>query len=917
MSWMDGTRARLRLLLRRDAAEARMDEEIGLHIEMETGRLMREQGLDRHAARRQALVAFGGIDKHKEALRDDRGLAWLGGLRLDLKLGMRMLVKYPGLTLVGGLSLAFAICVGSAAFELLTQTLRPTLPLPDGDRLVGIVVRDAQSSGVEERIAYDFLVWRERLESVEDIGAFRTFHRNLIVEGHAGEPVSVAAISASGFRVAGIAPLLGRTLLEDDERPGAPGVVVIGHGIWERHFGGDPVAVGATVTLGGEPFTVVGVMPEDFGFPVSQEAWLPLRLEPAGYEPRDGPALQVFGKLAESQSTEQAQAELETLGRALAAEHPRTHEHLRPRVTPYAMAVLGMFMTFTTPGELELSSIASLLHASMNVPLVLFVVLVCGNVALLIFARAASREAELVIRTALGASRRRIVLQLFAEALVLGGIAAVAGLAATAWAGEWALNAVLGGLDPGGRLPFWFEPALSPPTLIYAAVLTLLCAVIAGVVPALKVTRGLANRLRQAGAGGGGFRFGGLWTAVIVAQVAFTIPFPVTVLAVRMEASAISSVETGLAEQEFLTLRLQLDREAWSGTTADTSESAYGAKFRQVVEELQRRLAAQPGVRGVTFANRLPRMYHPYQLIEMDEGGAAPLDPRWPAYRVSSARVDVDFFDVLNVPILAGRAFRPADLESSARAVIVNQSFVDLVLGGRNPIGRRLRYTQFDDGDEPPSAEKEPWYEIVGVVRDLAMAYGNDPKVAGFYHPSAAGAAGPVRLAAHVGGSAASIMPRVRAIADEVDPALRLYDVMPLSEVIESEMRFYAFWTWFLVVACGVALVLSLAGIYAVMAFTVAQRTREIGIRIALGADRRRIVGAIFRRPLIQVGAGIGAGGVLMLGLVLLGDGFFTFTSIALLMAYLMVMTGVCLVAAVVPTRRALAVEPSEALRSD
>jgi predicted permease len=564
----------------------------------------------------------------------------------------------------------------------------------------------------------------------------------------------------------------------------------------------------------------------------------------------------------------------------------------------------------------DLSSTEAAVLRTGNLFFVMLVVLVCGNVALLMFARAATRETELLVRSALGASRRRIVLQLFAEALVLGALAAAIGLASAGAGLRWMLRVVEA--DAGYRLPFWFTGSLSPATIAYAVALTLLGAAIAGVVPALKVTQGIGARLRETSAGGGGLRIGGIWTAVLVAQVAVTVAFPVTAYVARREAEEFRALPVGYAEREFLSVRVDLDGEPAAG--ADTSRLAHLARFRDRYRELERRLAAEPGVAGVTVAERFPRMYHPARLIEVDSGGAAPLDPDYPAYRVSSAAVDADFFDVLGAPVRVGRAFQPADAESGAQVVVVNRSFVDRVLGGRNPIGRRVRYVHFEESNQPYGREAPagPWHVIVGVAPDLGMARGDDPKVAGIYHPLAPAAEAPVHLAIHVRGDPRAFAPRLRPLAAAVDPALRLHGIAPMAELSDATVQFLEFWFAMTALVSAVAVVLSLAGIYAVMSFTVARRTREIGIRSALGADARRVVASIFARPLAQVGAGVALGGVLA-GLLLLGTDSARVTpaGVARLAAYAVLMLGVCLLACVVPTRRALRVPPTQALRAD
>src|SRR5688500_15600019 len=449
---------------RRDAVELEMSEEFKLHEELRAEDLVR-RGLSPTEARRQARLEFGSAERYKDEARHSRGLRRVDDLRfswLDFKLGFRMLARYPGLTLVGGLAMAFAIWVGASTFELATQIIHPAIPLPDGNRIVAIHNWDAAASRIEPHVLHDFESWRTELQSVRELGAYRALERNLITGEGRGEPVEIAEITASAFTMTRVPPLMGRTLVEADGRPGATPVVVIGHDVWQRRFGGEPNVIGRTVRLASAPVTIVGVMPAGFEFPVAQSFWVPLRLNVLEHARREGPALRVFGRLAPGASMADAQAELTALGKRAAADFRETHEHLRPVVIPYAKSVVNV------------SGWRSVGVMSVNLPLVLLLVLICGNVALLMFARAATRESEIIVRTALGAGRTRIIMQLFTEALVLGGVAAVAGLAAAGAGIRWMMTIIEAEFLEGGRLPFWFQDRLSPTTIAYAAILTVL-----------------------------------------------------------------------------------------------------------------------------------------------------------------------------------------------------------------------------------------------------------------------------------------------------------------------------------------------------------------------------------------------------------------------------------------------------------
>ncbi|HET6680088.1 MAG TPA: ABC transporter permease, partial [Gemmatimonadaceae bacterium] len=811
------------------------------------------------------------------------------------KLGSRMLLRYPVLTIVGGLSMAFAIWVGAGTFEAIRQLVFPAIPLPQSDRIVVLQNWDAVRSAPEHRATHDFVTWRGALHSVDDLAAYRTVTRNLMITEGLAEPVTSAEVTASAFRVLRVPPVLGRTLVESDENPGAPPVAVIGFDVWQTRFQGDSGVIGRVVRITGVPATIVGVMPQGFAFPRTQELWVPLRIDVSGIERREGMTIRIFGRLAPGATLERARTELAGLGRIAATDFPRTHEHLRPQLFTFAESVRA----FGGPAE----SISLLVG---NVFVIMLLVLVCANVGLLMFARAATRETEIVVRSALGASRKRIVMQLFAEALVLGTVAAVVGLAAAGWGVRWGLELMRGELTDGsGNLPFWVDGSLSPLTFVYTALLTILAAAISGVLPGLKVTRNLGDRLKRATAGGGGAQFSGLWTVVIVAQVAVTMGFPVATFFVRKDAVRIETQPLPFPVDQYLSARIEMERFS-PVAGADTSVAAFEARYLAAAQKLEQRLEADPAVAGVVFAELLPRQYHPNNQVEVDEGAVAPHDER--GHVVASTRVDPEFLDVFGVSMVSGRWFNRSEATPDARVAVVNKAFVDRVMGGGNPIGRRIRYPWRG------SRDTLPWYEIIGVAPDMGTNSGWGP--AGIYHPLIRMGTYPLNVAIHVRGDPHAYAPRLRAMATDVDVTLRLAEVMPLRDVVNPAVAFYEFWVKMTTIVSAIVLVLSLVAIYAVMSFAVSRRTREIGVRVALGATAPRIVRAVFAQPLRQLGMGLLAGTLLVW--VLLGgmdNGLPSASQLMFLGGYTVVMMAVCMLACVVPTRRALAVEPTEALR--
>ena len=691
------------------------------------------------------------------------GMSWL-----DFKLGFRMLIKYPGLTLVGVFAMSVGIAIAAGYFEFANDLINPTLPLEDGDRIVAIQNWDAAAASSERRSLHDFVTWRDELESVEDLGAFTALTRNVITEDGRAEPVRGSAISASAFRMARVPPLLGRPLVEADEQDGAIPVVVIGYDLWQARFGGDSGVVRRTVQLGSSKTTVVGVMPEGFLFPWQDNLWVPLRVNLLDYERLEGPAIVVFGRLAPGATLEEAQAELTAIGLRAAADFPDTNEHLLPRIMPYAKSLFNDGVVLPIYG--------------IQFFLVMILVVASVNVATLVFARTATREGEIAVRNALGASRGRIILQLFVEALVLASVAAIVGLAVASWGLRQGISLATAAQGP---LPFWWNDSLAPATVIFVGILAFLSATIAGVVPALKVTgRRVQKGLQHVAIGGSGLRFGGLSTAVIVTQVAFSVGLLTLALSWGWDAFRGQATEVGFSAEEYLSVRLQMDRETPPSARAHAYQAEFSSRYGEVYEEVARRVAAEPGISAVTFANVVPGMPHPSRFVEVD--GVAPPGGSAIGHPVRNAQVDPGFFDALNTPILSGRGFNSSDAESDRGVVIVNKSFVSQLLGDQNSIGRRVRFAA--RSDEEPG----PWYEIVGVVGDLWM-HPEDPQAAGLYLPASPGKAYPVRMVVRVRPDPLSFAPRLRRITAAVDPTMRLDELMPLDEIVRLARKLLGF----------------------------------------------------------------------------------------------------------------------------
>jgi predicted permease len=615
-----------------------------------------------------------------------------------------------------------------------------------------------------------------------------------------------------------------------------------------------------------------------------------LRADTAAYPAGEGPSLKAFARLAPGVTTKSAQAELTVITERRAEARREIRARFVPRVVDYGDIL------FETTGN------ASMMVLVQTV-LPMLLVLVCLNVAMLVYARTVVRTGEIAVRTALGATRGRIVMQLFSEALVLSLLAALAGLGLVAVG----LRFVNGVLDEGG-VPFWVRPGLSLSTVVYTLALAVLGAIIVGVLPALRATRGQLRTALSTLSGGSKPQLGRTWTWMIVAQVALAVCIlPPAMLMGRFWVSQ-AMTRPGFAADEYLSAELRLEREGEGGADAEL-RNAMRASQLALIEGLD----ADPMVAGVTFGVGIPG-YHSRNAVGFDD------TPRvtWP--RV--ARVGPEYFDVLGVKVVAGRAFRHADVaHPTARPVVVKRAFVARRGGSDNVIGRRVRFPVGGSGGETDTA-RLAWREIVGVVEDFpAGKIGiEDPADTRetLYEPIAPGEAQRVTVFVHVRGPAAAFGPRLRAIAAAADPTLQLRDVQSVEQAYAFERRWMTMAALALVLVVGSVLLLSAGGMYAMMSFTVSQRRREIGVRAALGGGARQILTAVLARAALQLGAGVTAGLALVIVADRLAGGvLISRAGLLIIPVTALFMVAVGMIAAAAPARHGLRIHPTEALRSE
>lgn len=830
----------------------------------------------------------------------------VGSLLLDFKLGLRMLAKYPALTIVGGLGMAVSIGVSVGFFAFMRAHIYPTLPLDEGNRIIAIENRDVELNDEVRQSLHDFTLWRPELKSVQDVGAFRNVMHNLVTTGSAPEPVPVAEITAAGFTLARVAPQLGRYLVASDERAGAPAVVVIGHDVWKRRFGRNPEVIGRQLRFGRTMHTIVGVMPERFAFPMNHEYWTPFRADAARYPRREGPGIIMFGRLAPGVTMEQAQAELTVIGQRTAAAFPESNGKLRPMVMPYTHSLI------------DIQGTTVWMSVQMELMMSLLLVVVALNVAVLVYARTATRQGEIAVRSALGASRSRIVGQLFVEALVLSLCSAAVGLA-LAQVGVGLGNRIMDA--ESGVQPFWASYRLQPLTVLFTVGVAVFAAIIVGVIPALQATgTRLQSNLRQLG-GGTGIQLGKTWTVLIVAQVAIAV------------AALPAAVSTGLSEirgaasrptyrgDEYLMGELRAER-APEGElqTQDASADPSGSRGSEVrfgdrLSELVRQLEAHPNVVGATFSAEVPGHADRIDV----EGLPAPAESP-SGHHVRSTGVATNYLPLFDARVRTGRGFENGDSDSASTAVIVSESFVRQVLGNGAALGRRVRYAstpaRAGQAEVPPSR----WYEIVGVVEDL-QTNSIDPELvpAGLFHPVDASRIGEASLSVRTKGiTPQAFAPTLREITLNVDASLRLSRTYSADEFERQDKLAVRLVSLVVGLVLVSVFLLSAGGIYALTSFTVTRRRREIGIRTALGALPYQLLRGVFARVARQLAIGLVVGLVAAGVLEVVTDGALMHGRAGVLLPVIALsMAIVALFAAVGPARRGLRIEPAEALRAD
>ena len=818
----------------------------------------------------------------------------MDALLRDVKFAVRTLGRAPGFVLVAVVSLALGIGANSTFYSLVSAVQFRPLPYADADRLVDVSERNPEAlcAGCAVGTSYPaYLDLRERVTAFEAVGAYREDAFALAGDGVEPERVSGTAVSASLLPLLGVAPAAGRAFEEGEDRPGAARVVILGHGLWQRRFGGDRSVVGRTLRVNGEPHTVVGVMPPRFKFPEFAELWVPLapRLTDAQRAARDDRNTGVLARIADGVTPARAAAEAAALGSALAAEHPETQRG-------WSMAATRLRDDLVADSG---PPFWLLLGASGFVLLI-----ACANVAGLLLVRAAARGREMAIRVAAGAGRGHLVRQLLTESVLLAAAGGAGGLLLAMW-GVDATTAAFAA--QGIEVPGWIEPGVDWRVVAFTAALALGTGVLFGLAPALHASRpNVQDALREGGhAASAGARRARVGGALVVAEVA---------LAVVLLAGA------GLMARTYARVSrtddLGYDPRGVLSAQARLLESRYDdpAQLRAFGAAALERLTTMAGVRAAALEHTefLGTFDRPESVVRADGWPAGV--PNESAPRFGHA-VTPDYFALLGVRLLAGRALDARDGPGAPGAAVVTRAAAAALWPGQSPravLGRRLRLS---------ADSAAPWLAVVGVAADpIGSPLGRSPLRA-VYSAFAQRPGRPVAILVKAAGAAPlALAPALRAQVAAVDPDQPLDDVMTMEQGLARWVAPVAFIYRLLGGLAAVAILLAAVGVYGVMAYAVGQRTHEIGIRVALGARAPHLLRLVLGRGLALAGGGLllGVAGALAITRVLRSILFGTDPADPLVLAAVgLLLAAVAAVASLLPARRALRVSPMVALRSE
>ena len=904
---MSGLRAlgrRVTALFGRDRQERELDEELAAHVEMHVADNLRA-GMSPAEARRVALLKLGGIEQTKELYRERRGLPVVEMLVQDATLALRMMRRNPGLTGTALLVLALGIGANTVMFSVVNALLLRPLPYPEAERLQLVQTVDA-SGGEFGTAPPDFYAYRSRSGAFESFSSF--YSRPVDLTG-AGDPEQVRALIVSSEFLATLRtpPTLGRGFLPSDESWGGHRVTILTDALWRRRFAADPGIVGRQVVLGAEPYVVVGILPPRFSFiGIAADALVPMAFAPGdNMNSRNNYFLTMVGRLRPDLTAEGATADLNRIADQIVAEHPE-NRGTRMRVQPLQASVVAD----VRPAVLVLFGA------------VVFVLLIaCADLANLLMARAAARRREIALRIAIGASRRRVLGQLLTESVVLSLCGSALALA-LAWVSVGMLNSL--GQD---TLPRTEDIRVDAAVLGYTGLLAVVTAVLFGLAPAWRsVDVDPGEALQEGTRTGGDARGHRVRAGLVVLEIAMSLVLLIGAGLMVKSMHGLTRVEAGFDPGGVLTAQVGIPRRRYVDEALERrfSPLAYDRStrfFTEVVDQVR----GLPGVTAAGAVNGLPLMGDLWtkNVVLYDR----PLPPTLRDLPTMEYRVVVgDYFRALGVPILAGRAFTDADTEDAAKVAIVSREMARRHWKDADPIGTVLSVNPpvslIPPGIDLPTEYSPRLYTVVGVVEDVRYAALATPPTPVVYVPFAQGSEGQTTMYLTVrGGDApAALGPAIRERVRQVDPDVPVSALLTMEDRVSASLAQPRLQAVVLGAFAGLALLLAAVGIYGVMAYATRLRTREIGIRMAIGAGSRAILRLLLARGLAMVAAGIAGGllGAFALTRALRSLLFEVSPSDPLVFAAVTAaLTAVAMLAAWLPARRATRLAPVAALRED
>ncbi|MEO8636731.1 MAG: ABC transporter permease, partial [Gemmatimonadales bacterium] len=800
----------------------------------------------------------------------------LGHILSDLRYGGRMLIKQPGLAAISIVAFALGIGLTATMWSITWGGILRGLPFEQADRII-YLERTRPSHDIDDYgvPASDFAAWHEQQQSFEELVAFSEGTVNL--SGAEGPPERFEGgfVMAGAFPLLRVRPLLGRNFTEEETRTGGAAVVIIGWDLWQNRFGGDQAIVGKSLRANGVSREIIGVMPRSFLFPTNARLWLPKIVDPLVQPWGEGDQFQVMGRLRDGVGMTLAREDIGAIATRLAQEHPKENEGVSPILLPFTEKYVG---------KEPIIMLWTMMAAVFGV-----FVIACTNVANLLLARAATRTREVAVRTALGATRWRIVVQHLGESLVLALAGMVFGLG-IAWLGVRFFNNAMADTEP----PFWIDIRLDGVVVAVTVGITLFAALVSGLIPALQATRSNLNEvLKDEGRGASSMRMGRFSRMLVIVELALSGGLLVAAGFMIQSVVQRSRFDYGVPTAGVFTARLGL----FEATYPDSTRRA------RFWSELDRRLEALPGQQGVALTTVLPGLEGWQSNFALD-GKTYPTERDYPLAR--RVAVTPGWFHAFEVQASEGRVFGAADNGEALPVAVVTQGFAREHFGRESPVGRRLRLN--------PTDSTSAWLTVVGVVPEVWFEGTDDHRIgATILTPVAQGDYSFLSLLARSTANPSSLTHSIEEVVRQLDPDQPIYWVRTLEETIARSAWFYLTFGVLFMTFGGAALLLATVGVYGVMSFAVSQRTREVGVRMALGATGRDVTGMFLRQGGRQVLIGLSFGVLLAFGLAKgLALVLFQVNTANPLMyvGVTLALAATCLLATLIPARRALKVDP-------